>query len=95
MTIQIHQFYLQFNNADTSDTGAPFLNLHFFTFNGFVSSKIYYKHDDFDFDIVKFPLLDGDVLKKFTFLNLLCLRYQTVQLCDLLKCSKYMFICQP
>ena len=29
--------------------------------NGFVSSKIYDKHDDFDFDIVNFPFLDGDV----------------------------------
>ena len=27
----------------------------------FVSSKIYDKHDDFDFDIVNFPFLDGDV----------------------------------
>ena len=29
--------------------------------NGFVSSKIYDKCDDFDFDIVNFPFLDGDV----------------------------------
>ena len=29
--------------------------------NGFVSSKIYDKHDDFDFDIVNFPFLDGDI----------------------------------
>ena len=29
--------------------------------NGFVSSKIYDKRDDFDFDIVNFPFLDGDV----------------------------------
>ena len=28
---------------------------------GFVSSKIYEKRDDFDFDIVNFPFLDGDV----------------------------------
>ena len=27
----------------------------------FVSSKIYDKRDDFDFDIVNFPFLDGDV----------------------------------
>ena len=27
----------------------------------FVSSKIYDKHDDFDFNIVNFPVLDGDV----------------------------------
>ena len=29
--------------------------------NGFVSSKIYDKRDDFDFDIVNFPFLDSDV----------------------------------
>ena len=29
--------------------------------NGFVLSKIYDKRDDFDFDIVNFPFLDGDV----------------------------------
>ena len=29
--------------------------------NGFVSSKIYDKRDDFDFDIVNFQFLDGDI----------------------------------
>ena len=45
----------------TSDTEAPFLDLHLSISNGFVSSKIYDKRDDFDFDIVNFPFLDGDV----------------------------------
>ena len=40
---------------------APFLDLHLSISNGFVSSKIYDKRDDFDFDIVNFPFLDGDV----------------------------------
>ena len=35
--------------------------LHSLISNGFVSSKIYDKRDDFDFDIVYFPFLDGDV----------------------------------
>ena len=34
---------------------APFLDLHLSISNGFVSSKIYDKRDDFDFDIVNFP----------------------------------------
>ena len=51
---------LQLNKANTSDTEAPFLDLHLSISNGFVSSKIY-KRDDFDFNIVKFPFLDGDV----------------------------------
>ena len=37
------------------------MDLHLSISNGFVSSKIYDKHDDFDFDIVNFPFLDGDV----------------------------------
>ena len=35
--------------------------------NGFVSSKIYDKRDDFDFDIVNFPFLDGDVLRSTSY----------------------------
>ena len=37
------------------------LDLHLSISNGFVSSKIYNKRDDFDFDMVNFPFLDGDV----------------------------------
>ena len=29
--------------------------------NGIVSSKIYDKQDDFNFEIVNFPFLDGDI----------------------------------
>ena len=32
--------------------------------NGFVSSKIYDKRDDFDFDIVFFSFLNGDVPRR-------------------------------
>ena len=39
----------------------PFLDLHIYISNGFVSSKIHGKRDDFNFDIVNFPFLDGDV----------------------------------
>ena len=52
---------LQLNKANTSDTEAPFLDLHLSISNGFVLSKTYDKRDDFDFDIVNFPFLDGDV----------------------------------
>ena len=51
---------LELNKANTSDTEAPFLDLHLSISNGLVSSKTY-KRDDFDFDIVNFPFLDGDV----------------------------------
>ena len=44
-----------------SDTEASFLDLHLSLSDGFVKTKIYDKQDDFDFDIVNFPFLDGDV----------------------------------
>ena len=44
-----------------SDTEASFLELHLSISDGFVKTKIYDKRDDFDFDIVNFPFLDGDV----------------------------------
>ena len=37
------------------------MDLHLSISNGNVSSKIYDKRDDFDFDIVFFPFLNGDV----------------------------------
>ena len=52
---------MQLNKANTSDTDAPFLDLHLSISKGFFSSKIYDKRDDLDFDIVYFPFLDGDV----------------------------------
>ena len=39
----------------------PFLDLNLSLTNGIVSSKIYDKRDDFNFEIVNFPFLDGDV----------------------------------
>ena len=38
-----------------------FLDLHLSISKEFVVSKIYDKRDGFDFDIVNFPFLDGDV----------------------------------
>ena len=37
------------------------MDLHLSISDGFVKTKIYDKRDDFDFDIVYFPFLDGDV----------------------------------
>ena len=59
MVNRIYPPELQLNKANTSDTEAPFLDLHLSISNGFVSSKIYDKRDDFDFDKLNFPFLDG------------------------------------
>ena len=40
---------------------AVFLDLHLSISNDIVSTKIYDKRDDFDFEIINFPFLDGDV----------------------------------
>ena len=40
------------------------MDLHLSISNGFVSSNIYDKRDDFDFDLVNFPFLDGDVPRR-------------------------------
>ena len=48
---------LQLNEANTADTEASLLDLHLLISDRFVSSKIYDKRDDFDFDIVNFPFV--------------------------------------
>ena len=55
------------NKANISDTEAPFLDLNLSVANDFFSSKIYEKCDDFLFDIVNFPFLDGDVLRRASY----------------------------
>ena len=61
MVGQIYPTELQLNKANSSDTEAPFLDLNLSITNGIVSSKIYVKRGDFNFEIVNFPFLDGDV----------------------------------
>ena len=74
MITQIYPTELQLSKAYSSDTEALCLDLHLLISNDFILSKIYDKRDDFDFDIVNFPVLDGDVLVPLlmvlTFLNL-------------------------
>ena len=61
MVSQIYHSELQLNKSNTSDIKAAFLDLHLSISNDIVSTKIYDKRDDFDFEIVYFPFLDGDV----------------------------------
>ena len=60
MVGQIYPKELQLKKSHTSDTEAAFLDLHLLISNDIVSTKIYDKRDDFDFEIVNFPFLDGD-----------------------------------
>ena len=52
---QIYPSELQLNKANTSDTETAFLDLHLSISNNIVSTKIYDKRDDFEFEIVNFP----------------------------------------
>ena len=61
MVGQIYPTELQLNKANSSDTEALFLDLDLSITNGIVSSKIYDKRDDFNFEIVNFTFLVGDV----------------------------------
>ena len=61
MVSQIYPSELQLNKVNTSDTEAAILDLHLSISNDIVSTKIYDKRNDFDFEIVNFPFLDGDV----------------------------------
>ena len=61
MVSQIYPSELQLNKGNASDTEAAFLDLHLSISNDIVSTIIYDKRDDFDFEIVNFPFLDGDV----------------------------------
>ena len=67
MVSQIYPLELQLNKANTSDTEAAFLDLHMSISNDTVSTKIYDKRDDFDFEIVNFPFLDGDVARSTSY----------------------------
>ena len=61
MVNRIYPSELQLNKANVSDTEDSFFDLHLSVLDGFVKTKFYDKRDYFDFDIVNFPFLDGDV----------------------------------
>ena len=56
MVSQIYPSELQMNKANISDT-----DLHLSISNDIVSTKLYDKRDNFDFEVVNFHFLDGDV----------------------------------
>ena len=61
MIPSIYPKELKLIKANISDDSAAFLDLDISINNGKISTKIYDKRDDFDFNIVNYPHLDGDV----------------------------------
>ena len=72
MVSQTYPSELQLDKAYISDTKAAFLDLHLSSSNDIVSTKIYDKRDDFDFEIVNFPFLDGDILRSTSYGVYIC-----------------------
>ena len=71
----VHRIYpaeLQLHKANASDTEAAFLDLNLSIHIDTVSTKICDKRNDFDFDIVNFPSLDGPLMV-YIHLNLFAL----------------------
>ena len=67
MVGQIYLTLLQLNKANFSDSEAPISDLNLLITKGIVSSKISDKRDDFNFEIINFPFLDGDVPRSPSF----------------------------
>ena len=65
IVFQIYPTELQLSRANTFDTEAPFLDLDMSLTNGIVSSKMYEKRDDSNFEVVNFPFLDKDIPPTF------------------------------
>ena len=61
MIRNIYPVELQLNKVNTSVTEVSFLDLNLFISYDIVSTKNYDKRDYSNFEIVNFPLLDGDV----------------------------------
>ena len=61
MVGQIYSTELQLNKANCSNTEAPVLDFNLSITNGIVSSEIYDKRDDFNFEILNFPFLGKGV----------------------------------
>ena len=61
MANHVYPLEPQLNKANVSDTEASFFDLHLSIPDVFVKIKIFDKGDDFDFDIMYFPFLDGVV----------------------------------
>ena len=64
MVNRIHLTELQLDKAYSSNTKVIFLDLNQFISNGTVSTEIYEKRDDFDFDMINVPYLANDVPRR-------------------------------
>ena len=92
MGSQIYPLELQLNKANTSDTKAAFLDLLLSISNDILSTKIYDKRDNFDFEIVNVPFLDGGVPRSTSYgvyiSQIICFATASSQVADFNTCNK-------
>ena len=67
MVSQIYPTELHLNKANPSDTEVPFFDLNLSITNDIDSTKIYKQRNDFNFEIVNFPFLDGEVPRSHSY----------------------------
>ena len=79
MVGQIYPTELQLNKANSSDTEATFLDLNLSITNGIVSSKIYDKRDDFNFEIV--IIISHFLMEMFLAPLLWCIYFSAYSFC--------------
>jgi hypothetical protein len=60
---KIYPKELVLNKSSSSSTDTAFLDLRLTIQNGKIKTNLYDKRDDFNFDIVNFPFLDGNIPK--------------------------------
>ena len=61
MIKDIYPSELELNKANAVDTNAPFLDLNIFIIDGKILTCVYDKRDDFNFQIVNYPNLSGNI----------------------------------
>ena len=76
----IYSKELELVPGDGDGTTAPFLDLFLTVDRGVVFSSIYDKRDNFDFPIVNFPTLTGNIPKKTSY-GVFCWRVGSICSC--------------
>ena len=93
MVGQIYPTELQLNKVNSLNTEAPFLDLNLSITNGIVSSKIYDKRDDLNFEIVNFQFLDGDVPRSPSYGVYISQLIRFARVCSNVQQQKLIFNC--
>ena len=67
MVSQIYPTEIKINKANSFDTEVSFYDLNLSITNGIVPSKFYDKRDDFNFELVTIPFLNGDAPRSHSY----------------------------